>query len=245
MVNPTSQCWFFLSCLTPAPTLLEWPFQEQLGSGLISSAPGSGVSDPACTNGVWPPLRPVNVAQKNKLSTILSSSVQSIDHLMDCMAWRFWKMRQSNGCSTLAPRSNVTHGWRNLFQSGRHKWTSKTSRKCFVVWIGDYDVTIIEIWRHYLYTIWKFKLHAFRWNYTTMKTYRWTTWNEKDCYRGDPGQQHHSDSSYVLFWLNKTVRCLRHWNFNLLSFLLSLLLLCGVSCATINRSSHDKFSIVE
>ena len=30
------------------------------------------------------------------------------------------------------------------------------------------------------------------------------------CYRGDPGQQHHSGSSYDLFWLKKTVRRLRH-----------------------------------
>ena len=36
------------------------------------------VSAPACTNGVWPPLRPVSVAQ-NKPSTMSSSSVQSID----------------------------------------------------------------------------------------------------------------------------------------------------------------------
>ena len=39
----------------------------------------SDVSAPACTNGVCPPLRPVSVAQKNKLSTMLSSNVQSID----------------------------------------------------------------------------------------------------------------------------------------------------------------------
>ena len=32
---------------TSAPTLLEWPCQEQRGSGLTTSAP-------ACTNGVWP-----------------------------------------------------------------------------------------------------------------------------------------------------------------------------------------------
>ena len=41
---------------------------------------------PACTNGVWPPLRSVSVAQKNKQSTMLSSNVQSIYFPMDCMA---------------------------------------------------------------------------------------------------------------------------------------------------------------
>jgi len=85
--------------------LPEWPSQEEPGSGLTASAPVSDASAPACTNGVWPPLRPVNVAQKNKLSTMLSSNVQPTDLLMDGTAWQFWTMRQSNGCSTPAPRS--------------------------------------------------------------------------------------------------------------------------------------------
>jgi len=55
----------------------ERPFQEEPGSGLTASAPVSDVSAPACTNGVWPPLRPVSVAQKNKPSTMSSSNVQS------------------------------------------------------------------------------------------------------------------------------------------------------------------------
>jgi len=36
--------------------------------GLTATVTASDVSAPACTNGVWPPLRPVSVAQKNKLS---------------------------------------------------------------------------------------------------------------------------------------------------------------------------------
>ena len=80
---------------------------------LTAAAPVSDVSDPACTNGVWPPLRPVNVAQKNKPSTMLSSKVQSINLPVDCMAGRFWTMRLSNGCSTAAPtpRSSVAKQW--------------------------------------------------------------------------------------------------------------------------------------
>ena len=35
------------------PPIPEWPSQEEAGSGLTASAPGSGVSSPACTNGVW------------------------------------------------------------------------------------------------------------------------------------------------------------------------------------------------
>ena len=62
-------------------------------------------------NRLWPPLRPVSVAQKDKPSTMLSSNVQSIDLPMDCMAWRFWMMRQPNGCSTPAPRSSAAKQW--------------------------------------------------------------------------------------------------------------------------------------
>ena len=60
---------------------------------------------------VWPPLRPVSVAQRNKPSIMLSSNVQSIDLRMDCMAWRFWTMGQPNGCSTPAPRSSWAKQW--------------------------------------------------------------------------------------------------------------------------------------
>jgi len=46
----------FISDTGTHPT--EWPSQEQLDSGLTESAPVSRISAPACTNGVWPPLRP-------------------------------------------------------------------------------------------------------------------------------------------------------------------------------------------
>ena len=70
---------------------------------------GVGDSAPAWKNEVWPLLRPVSVAQNNKpsASTMLSSNVQSIDLPVDCTAWRFWMMRQSNGCSTPARRSSA------------------------------------------------------------------------------------------------------------------------------------------
>ena len=47
------------------------------------------------------------LAQKNKLSTMSSFNVKYIDFPMDCTAWRFWTMRQPNGCSTSAPRSSA------------------------------------------------------------------------------------------------------------------------------------------
>ena len=59
-----------LPSLTSAPTLLEWPCQQQRVSGLTASAPVSDVSVPAYTNGVWPLLRPVSVTQTNRPLTI-------------------------------------------------------------------------------------------------------------------------------------------------------------------------------
>jgi len=101
------------------PPTPEWPSQEEPGSGLATFALVLDVSAPACTNGVWPPLRPVSVAQKNKRSPMLSSNVQSIDLLMDCTTWQFWTMRQSNGCSTPASRSSAAKQW--LEQLARKK----------------------------------------------------------------------------------------------------------------------------
>ena len=88
---------------------------------------GVGFSAPACTNGVWSPLRPVSVAQKNKPSTMLSSYVQSINLPMDCMAWQFWTMRQPNGCSTPAPRSSAAKQWfKQLAQKKKNPWCGKS-----------------------------------------------------------------------------------------------------------------------
>ena len=84
----------------------KWPSQEEPGSGLTASAPVSDISAATCTNGVWPLLRPVSVPQ-NKPSTMSFSNVQSIDPSPDYTGWRFWTMRQSIGCSTLALRSSV------------------------------------------------------------------------------------------------------------------------------------------
>jgi len=97
-----------------------------------------------------------------------------------------------------------------------------------------------------IYTKWRSKLHHLRQNYTTMRTYGEISEIQIGCYKGDPGQQHHSGqwycfyghsagSSHDLHWLNKTVRSLSHWNFHLLSFWLALLLLCDVGYVTINE----------
>jgi len=99
-----------LSSLTLAPSLLEWPCQEQCGSGLTTSALVLDVSAPY-TNEAWPLLQLVNVAQKNKPSTMLSSCVQSIDLSMDCMTWQFLMMRHLIGHSTPAPRYSEAKQW--------------------------------------------------------------------------------------------------------------------------------------
>jgi len=72
---------------TSARTLVEWPCQEERGSSLTASVPVSDVSARAYTNGVWPFLRPVSVAQKNKPLTMLSFIVKAIDLPMEHMAW--------------------------------------------------------------------------------------------------------------------------------------------------------------
>ena len=58
-------CFSRTSRSFPAPAPPELPSQEEPGSGLTASALVSDVSAPAYTSGVWPPLRPVSVAQKN------------------------------------------------------------------------------------------------------------------------------------------------------------------------------------
>jgi len=52
--NPTKLRIFIPDTGSHSP---EWPSQEEPGYGLTASALVSGVSAPACTNGVWPPLR--------------------------------------------------------------------------------------------------------------------------------------------------------------------------------------------
>ena len=62
-----------LSSPKSAAILMEWPCQEQRGSGLTASAPVSNVSAADYTNGVWPLLWSASVAH-NKPPIILSSN---------------------------------------------------------------------------------------------------------------------------------------------------------------------------
>jgi len=59
-------------------------------------------------------------------------------------------------------------GGGNFFKVRGAQVHGKNLYKIFVVWIGSCDVTSIEIWRHYLYIIWRFKLRHFTQNYTTV-----------------------------------------------------------------------------
>ena len=68
-----------LSSPTSAPTILEWSFQQQRGSDL-NTLPQCRTFPLLLTQmGLWPPLRPVSVAEKNKPSTTTPSNVQSND----------------------------------------------------------------------------------------------------------------------------------------------------------------------
>jgi len=97
-------------------------------SDLTASAPVLDVYAPAYANGVWPPLRPVSAAQKNKRSTMLSSNVLSIDLPTDCMAWRCWTMRQLNDCSTPAPRSSAAKQWFQQLAQTKEEETATVGR---------------------------------------------------------------------------------------------------------------------
>jgi len=77
-------------------------------------------------------------------------------------------------------------GGGTFFKVGGTRARSKEIIANCVVWIGNCDVTSIGIWRHYIYIIWRSKLHYFRQNYTTMKTYWWTTWNPNRLLQGWP-----------------------------------------------------------
>jgi len=62
---------------------------------------------------VWPLLRIVSVAQKNRPSTMFSFIVQSIDLFMDHMAWRFWMTEKSNGNTCPDILCGLTVDWKN------------------------------------------------------------------------------------------------------------------------------------
>ena len=118
------------------------------------------------------------------------------------------------------------HRWRNLFQSEEAQMhVEKKLLHIFLFWLRNCDITCIEIWRLFLYTIWRSKFHYFRQNYTTVTTYRWTTSNSNRLLHGRTRQVicvTRANHTIHFEWLNKTVRSLRHWNFHLLSFRLGL-----------------------
>ena len=103
----TTRLRTFIADISTHPPEMALPIKR--GTRLTASAPMSDVSAPAYTNGLWPLLRPVSESQKNKPPTMLSYNVQSTDLPMDCTTWRFWMMRQSNGCSTPAPGSSAAN----------------------------------------------------------------------------------------------------------------------------------------
>jgi len=77
------------------------------------------------------------------------------------------------------------HRWRNLFQSEEAQMhVEKKLLHNFLFWLRNCDITCIEIWRLFLYTIWRSKFHYFRQNYTTVTTYRWTTSNSNRLLHG-------------------------------------------------------------
>jgi len=52
-----------------------------------------------------------NCFGNNKIGQGVYFTAQPIDLSMERMAWQFWMMRQSNGCSTPSPRSSAAKEW--------------------------------------------------------------------------------------------------------------------------------------
>jgi len=139
---------------------------------------------------------------------------------------------------TVACRGLVIMGGGTFFKVGGNKCTSKNFRKC--LWFQLETVTSQVLKYDFITYI---PYEGINYAILNKITPLWKRIGEPaeiqiGCYRDDPGQQCRSGLSCGLFWLNKTVRRLRHWNFHLLSFWLALSLRCDVSYVTIN----EKFS---
>ena len=113
-----------LSFPTPASTS-EWPSQEQHGSGLtVSGSPCTDGYGLLC--GLWVWRRRTN---------------RRIDLLIDCTVWRFWTMRQSNGCSTSAPRSSAAY---QCFEELAQK--KKNQPTVVLMCGGKYFLSLLQSW---------------------------------------------------------------------------------------------------
>jgi len=82
------------------------------------------------------------------------------------------------------------HGWRAFPKWGAQVRVKKStgSFRC-LNW--QLRRPSIQIWRQYLYTIWKSKLYYFRKNKSLWKLIGEPPEIQTGCYRGDPGQQLH------------------------------------------------------
>ena len=107
----------------------------------IVKTPAGVYSDTPAPVHLW------SVAQKNKPTTMLPSSVQSIDLPMDCTAWRFWTMRWPNGCSTPAPKSSAAKQWiEELTQKKKNHRSQRNSCRVRVTKNCDSSRVIDSSW---------------------------------------------------------------------------------------------------
>ena len=64
---------------------------------------------------------------------------------MDCMAWRFWTIRQSNGCSTPVPKSSAAKQWiKEKLAQEKKKTFKKLANGKVISCIVDVDVKQIS-----------------------------------------------------------------------------------------------------
>jgi len=100
-----------LSSPTPAPTHPEWPSQEQPGCGLTVSSTGAGHFRSCLCRWVMSSSAACECDAEEQTVDHVVLQFPILDRFMDCTAWRFWMIRQSNGCSTAAPISSAAKQW--------------------------------------------------------------------------------------------------------------------------------------
>jgi len=88
------------------PTFLEWPCLRTAWVRLSCLRIDVGRFRSCLYKWSMTSSAPCECGSEEQPSTMLSSIVQSVDLRVECMASRFWMTKQSNGCSTPAPKSS-------------------------------------------------------------------------------------------------------------------------------------------
>ena len=116
------------------PTLLEWPSQAEPGAGLTACAPLSGVSAPACTNGVWPPVWRRRTNRRPCCPPLTNTSTSS---------WTAW----SDGSGRWVYRMAAQHLPRDRVRpsSGYKNWPKRWRRSSCVITQAQHNALLANL----------------------------------------------------------------------------------------------------